>query len=268
MTTRIMTIGPGRIFEAICVLQFDHNLHPLLDKTLIASPYNKAYLTDIFEQYKINYSNFEFLSDSDLIEKYELEEWAKNHWYLQQGIKLSLLDDIESDYFLIHDCDVFATRRYDYIQDNKLNFRVEDLWNPYQTVYADKVEKLIDYKRVVNFSFVTEIFPYKKIDWDSCKNRIENLSQCNWKQAIRNIGPFDSSKWLSEYELLGIFKTNTNNEYYLNWDPHPIVNNWDDFETADWSDAPLVKFRTRPLKFLAQDKIDLVVNKFKIKKEL
>lgn len=262
MTCRIMAVGQGRIYEAACVLQFDYNLYPTIRQTVIVSPYEKDFLINIFQQFNIDCSNFVFYTDLEISDKFALDEWKKHSWYFQQGIKLSLLDNIDSDWFLIHDCDVFAAAPYQYIKDDKPNFRVEDLWNPYQEIYASNVDRLVAYKRKIPYSFVTEIMPYTKADWLLCKQQIESIAGCSWQQAILNKS-FDETKWFSEYELLGIFKTNISDDYHLSHDCHPTITNWQDFEIANWEGVPTVKFKARPLKFMQENEIQLIVNKFK-----
>lgn len=257
-----MAIGQGRVYEAVCVLQFDYNLYPSITQTIIVSPYEKNFLIDIFTRFGIDCSTFVFYTDIELADWLGITGWQTHSWYFQQGIKLGLIDQVDSEWFLIHDCDVFATEPYKYIVDNKPNFRVEDLWNPYQEVYAANVERLVAHKRKIPYSFVTEIMPYKKADWLLCKQQIEQTVGCEWRQAILSKS-FDDTKWLSEYELLGIFKTNVTDEYHLSHDSHPVINSWEDFELADWSNTPTVKFKTKPLKFLQENQIQFIVNKFK-----
>jgi hypothetical protein len=260
-----MMIGAGRIYEAACTLSFDKNLHPTIDQTIIVSPYSFVTLTKEFEHFGVDVSKFKFYHDNEVIDKFNLQAWATNHWYLQQGFKLSLMDSIDSD-FLIQDCDVLALQPYQYILDNDINFRVEDLWNPYQQVYADAIKKLIGFDRAINYSFVTEFMPYKKQDWIACKNQIENFTQSTWQNAITNLAPFDEKKWFSEYELLGIFKTNTDTNYKLRYDIQPIINNWEDFFRADWSNIETIKFKAQPFKYMGR-KSAITIRDFFIRKD-
>lgn len=242
-----MMIGAGRIHEAACALSFDKNLYPVIDQTIIVSPYSWVTLTDEFKLFDIDCSTFKFYSDTEIIKEFNLEQWGGNHWYLQQGIKLSLLDSI-NDNFLIQDCDVFAIKPYNYFIDQIPAFRVEELWNDYQQVYAGKVKDLLGFERIIPYSFVTEFMPYLKEDWESCKQLIEEKFKLPWQQAILNISPFDDTKWLSEYELLGIYKTNKDNNYKIIVEQYPKILTMEDFFTVDWSQLETVKFKARPLK--------------------
>lgn len=252
MITRIMMVGAGRMYEAACTLCFDKNLYPKIDETIIVSPYSFVTLTKEFENFDIDVSNFKFYHDSELIEKFNLQAWSLNHWYLQQGIKLSLIDNIDSD-FLIQDCDVFAIRPYHYFVDCNPTFRVEELWNNYQHVYADKVKELIDIDRSIPYSFVTEFMPYLKKDWQSCKKSIEEKHNQPWQEAIINLAPFDDTKWLSEYELLGIYKTNKDQNYqYIIEKTYPEVKTLEELFNIDSNITETIKFKAQPFKYMGQ----------------
>lgn len=262
MITRVMMVGPGRIYEAACSLSFDQNISPVIDQTIVVSPYSWVTLTTTFKSFGINVDSFTFMLDVEAIEKFKLHDW-QHHWYLQQGIKLSLLDNINSDKFLIQDCDVFAIKPYKFFNDDVPCFRVEDLWNDYQLVYAERVEKLIGYKRKIPYSFVTEFMPYTKTDWLACKQHIEDRFAMPWPSAIKSVSDFDDTKWFSEYEMLGIYKTNTSDNYTYETDTHPELNTLNDLRNADWSKISTVKFKARPFKYMVSDDAQLVKNYFK-----
>lgn len=262
MITRIMMVGPGRIYEAACSLSFDYNISPKIDQTIVVSPYSWVTLTTTFLSFGIDTDSFKFMLDEQCIDQFGLHDW-QHHWYLQQGIKLSLLDHVDSDKFLIQDCDVFAIKPYTFFNDNTPCFRVEELWNDYQHVYAEKVEKIIGYQRKIPFSFVTEFMPYTKQDWIQCKQHIEDKFSMPWQLAIKSISDFDETKWFSEYEMLGVYKTNVSTDYSYEIDTHPELNNLNDLRTADWSKIDTVKFKARPFKYMVNDDALLVKQFFK-----
>ena len=259
----MMMVGAGRIYEASCALSFDHNLYPQIDKTIVVSPYSFVTLRQEFHSFNIVTENFEFYHDSELIEKFKLKTWATNHWYLQQGIKLSLLDNTDSDKFLIQDCDVFAIKPYKFFNDTVPCFRVEELWNDYQHVYAAKVEHLLGFKRKIPYSFVTEFMPYTKQDWLKCKQDIEQRFNMPWQQAIPNIEKFDETKWFSEYEMLGIYKTNTDSNYNYEFDTHPELHTLADLKNTNWSNISTVKFKAKPFKYMNEHDANLIKDFFK-----
>jgi hypothetical protein len=70
---------------------------------------------------------------------------------------------------------------------------------------------------------------------------------------------FDDTKWFSEYELLGIWKTNQTGWNYFDWVSQPPINSWEDVLNTNWNEFSAVKFHVRPLKFMtAQQAKDLV----------
>jgi len=58
-------------------------------------------------------------------------------------------------------------------------------------------------------------------------------------------------KWFSEFELLGIYKTNQPSGWaYYNAVPQPAINTWEDFFNHDWTKQDTIKFLTQPLKYM------------------
>ena len=259
MLTRIMCIGQGRVFEAACVLSFDHNINATIDQTLIVSMYDEDTLKLWWSTFNIDYSKIKFIADASI---QELHAWSSDRWYLQQAFKLHLLDTIDSDYFLIQDSDVFCIKPYIPFVDGKPCFRVDELWNPYQKVYADGIKQLTGFNRAIPYSFVTEMMPYTKKDWLACKNIVEDLFD-SWVSRIPKCREFDDSRWFSEYELLGIVKTNTSSDYTISIDKNTTpINTWEEIQTTDWTDVPTVKFRSTPLKFMTREQAQWLIEFF------
>jgi hypothetical protein len=259
-----LTIGPGRINEAAVTLSFDNKLNPIPDKTYIISPYPQHKLDSIFPEFNLNLSNYILLDDLYFEQFYDLSRYKHNHWYYQQALKLCAFDHFDSDYFLLQDCDQVPLKQFDFFVDGSLNFKAENLWNPYQELYAEMVEKLIGMKRVLNYSLVNELMPYSKQDWISLKQLIEERNQCSWLDAIPNIRELGEPKWLSEFELLGIYKTNK----LTGWKHYPAVpqaaiNTWADFYAIDWTKQDTIKFLTQPLKYMNINDAKRVTNHIK-----
>ena len=61
--TRIMCIGPKRLYEAMATLSFDHRIKTPIDKTIIFTPYSRDEVENSLDEFSIEYSNFEILSD-------------------------------------------------------------------------------------------------------------------------------------------------------------------------------------------------------------
>ena len=248
-------IGPGRLNDACCALSFDEFLSPTIDQTVIVSPLSSTDILEKFAQFPyIDQSKLVFKKDSD----FDLPGWDDS-WYKQQGLKFSLLDSLDSD-IVIQDCDVFYIKPWQYIQNGQPVFRTEDVWNDHHAVYEDAVHKLIGARRLSNESYVTEFMPYLKQDWVGLKQKLDG----DWKTAIESVAPFDDTKWLSEYELLGIYKSvyDSDNYHYIK-DKMPIIYHINQLEELNWSEANVVKFKARPLKGMREQDAHRIIDYFK-----
>ena len=264
MITRILLIGPGRINEAAVTLSFDDNLNPLPDKTYIISPYPQHKLNEIFTEFELDSSAYTLLDDLYFEQFYNLSRYKHNHWYYQQALKFCALDYFDSEYFLLQDCDQVPLKRFDFFVDNKLNFKAENLWNPYQELYAEMVERLIGMKRTLSYSLVNELMPYSKQDWNDLKQLIEERNNCFWLDSFPNIRELGEPKWLSEFELLGIYKTNQPNGWaHYTAIPQAAINSWEEFYAIDWAKQDTIKFLTHPLKYMNIDSAKKVIEHIK-----
>jgi len=263
MITRILLIGPGRINEAAITLSFDNNLNPRPDITYIISPYPQHKLDSVFKEFNLDSAKYTLLDDTYFEERYDLSRWKNDHWYLQQGIKLCALDHFDSDYFLIQDCDQVPLKRFDFFVDDKLNFKVENLWNPYQELYAEMVTQLTGITRTLEYSLVNELMPYSKHDWLALKSLIETRSGRSWLDAVPDARPFEEIKWFSEFELLGMYKTSLDGWTHYRAIPQPPIDTWDDFFKHDWSQQDTAKFLTQPLKYMDQNSALMVLEHLK-----
>ncbi len=155
-----------------------------------------------------------------------------------------------ADRFLIQDADLLLLEDYYAFIDGELNFKVEELWNEYHTVYAQGIEGITGLTRGLNYSLVNELMPYYKSDWVALKAHIEHRHNKSWLDAIADYKEFDDSKWFSEYELLGIWKTNQTGWRHFIRNGQPPINNWDDLCKINWQRYSAVKYHSRPLKFM------------------
>lgn len=259
--TRIMCVGPSRLNEAIATLSFDYQIRPHLDKTYIISPYSTQEFNSLFDEFGIDNQQFDILGDDYFSNYYDISRWSQDNWYKQQAFKLCALDHFDSEYFLIQDCDLILLNPYNIFVDQiYLNLKAEPLWNDYHTVYADMVKQIIGLDRKIPYSLVNELMPYKKSDWQALKEHIENTHGKNFLNAIADIRPFDETKWFSEYELLGIWKTNQSILWtYFSNISQPTVNDWDEFFNIDWKNYGAVKFHARPLKFMNKQEAQKII---------
>ena len=270
MVTRIMAVGPGRLNEAACALSFDHNFVQPIDRTYIIAPFGREFFVAISEKLEIDINRIEFVQDQDLIDSAKLHKWAHNTWYLQQALKLTLLDQLNSNEFLIQDCDVFPIRPYCLFEKNIPNLRVEQVLNDQQpirlqqAIYETHVNKITGLSRPGNLTFVSEIMPITKSIWLACKETIQNRLGVRWQEAIPDINDFDDTKWFSEYEMLGFYMLHNIPNITYEYDIHPIINSWEDFYSGDWSQTTIAKTgKFRPLKFMNFEEVIQVLEYFR-----
>ena len=251
--TRIMCIGFDRLWEAMVTLSFDYNLTIKPNRTYIFSPHSEEQLRQAFKEFGIDDRSIEIFNDNYFNQYYDLSLWVKDNWYRQQALKLCSLDFFNSDYFLIQDADIALLKPYNVLENGTINFKVERLWHEHHKIYSDMVEEITGLKRVIDYSFVSEIMPYTKRDWYELKAQIEKTYGVDFLQAL-HVRDFDKTKWFSEYELLGIFKTNNDKEWTSEIIlTQPPITTWEEFRTVDWNQYNSIRFHVRPFKRMSQD---------------
>lgn len=249
--TRIMCVGPGRIVETAVTLSFDYRLNPKPTHTILISPYSTDEFNQIFNRFGIDSNNFIVVHDDELRQHYDLDQWWELPWYRQQALKFCALDYYDSEWFLIQDCDLVILKPYDIFVDDKINFKLEDFWNPYQKTYCDMAEKITGLKQVLPGSVVNEIIPCSKQDWQGLKNLVEYKHNKSFWKVIPETRPFEELQWLSEYELLAMYITNTRDTWkYFSSISQPPITNWDNFYNIDWSQYWQIKFNVRPMRYM------------------
>lgn len=264
MITRIILIGPSRINEAAITLSFDDRIQPQPDITYIISPYPQHKLDTVFAEFDIDSSAYTLLDDLYFEDFYDLSAWKHDHWFYQQALKLCAIDHFKSDITLIQDCDQVYLKPFVWYDNGVLVLKAEDLWNPFQHTYIQMITQITGLPSTVDYSLVNELMPITFIQWQDLKKIIEDRNNCNWLKAIERARPFDQNKWLSEYELLGMYITAKT----TNWRIEPIylqphIDSWDDFFAHDWSKHDTIKFLTQPLKYISADGAKKVIEHIK-----
>ena len=211
MTTRLLFLNDTRMSDAKIALQYDNNMLNV-DKTIIYyGPSDPAFDT---------FCNFTVKKDVELILKTNhLDDFYKfGGWISQQFLKLLAIHYCDDNEILIQDCDVYLNAPYDFFPNG----------NPATLIHSDQteaveyyeyIEKILSIPRQTTDCFVTEFMPITKNNWLALVDRIENLHQKNWFDAIFDIIDNDytgNQIWFSEYEFLG------NWQLFMN--PNLIVN--------------------------------------------
>jgi len=211
MTTRLFFIGEGRIADAVLTLQFEYNLDPLPNKTVIHHKPAEEEIKRVFDQYNIDYSKFSFVQDQVLLDQFykntncNLEKIIKvtelHSWVVQQLLKLSALDLCEDKQVVISDCDVLHLRTRQYFKNNQPCLLVsDDIKDP---IWDFIVQDLTGINSISNRNFVSEFFPILKTQWQELKEQIENQHGCFWMNAVVKSILSYPDRSFSEYQLLG-----------------------------------------------------------------
>lgn len=219
---RVLMVGAHRIGAACLSLQFDHNLTKF-DKTYVVCPLPGDRLQKVFEKYNIDTRGFEYVNDYDLVaQNPELTHWyfaddTRGSWLLQQAIKFLMLDQIDADVVFIHDSDTFCIQPYRCVVDGKLNLFVNNVAHPKE--YYQVFENITGLPRQHANSFIADMMPVFKSDWNVLKTLITNKFAHHWLDVLIEETPWnytENLKWFSEYEFLGNWTMSQHSYYQLN----------------------------------------------------
>ena len=226
---RIMFLARYRVPHALLTLQFDRFIEGI-DITVIATPMPKDELWPIFESYNIDTSNFRYVNDSEILERYpEIEHWVfaddyRGPWLRQQAIKLSYLDYLDYDIMLMQDPDMIMVEPYRCWDNGRLTFLA--LENETHGSYNGVMESILGIPRQTTHCFITELVPVVKQDWIALRETLKQRHGRHFLDAIIDnvtgmptVPPWGTGnliKWFSEYEFLGNW-TLTQREVNWQW---------------------------------------------------
>lgn len=218
---RVLFLARYRVPHAAFAMQWDHNLQGI-DHTVIATPMTRDELEPVWERYRIDSSNFQYVHDSVIYKQYpEVNNWVfaddyRGWWLRQQAIKLAYLDLLDADVMLMHDADTFMTEPYNPWPNNQLNMLI--LPDTVQGSYHGVFEAITGLPHLSPHCFVTELCAVRKIDFVCLRQHVEQRwPGRRWLDAIIDavpgmptVPPWGTGniiKWFSEYELLGNWAT-------------------------------------------------------------
>jgi hypothetical protein len=214
---RVLFLARYRVPHACFALQWDHNLVGI-DRTIVATPLTREELEPVWDRYRIDSSQFEYVNDSVIYQHYpEVNNWVfaddyRGWWLRQQAIKLAYLDLLDAEVMLMHDPDTFMTEPYRCYDQGQLNLL--SLLNTTQGSYTGVFEAITGIPHPSPHCFVTELCAVRKTDFVELKKHIEShWPNKKWLDAIiqavpgmPTVPPWGTGniiKWFSEYELLG-----------------------------------------------------------------
>jgi hypothetical protein len=188
-----------------------------IDHTVVATPMAPDELRPIFDKYNIDHSQFEYLPDQVIYDKYpQINNWVfpddyRGWWLRQQAIKLSVLDYLNYDVMLMQDPDTFMIEPYRCFDHGQLTYCV--LENTTHGSYEGMIESIFGFARQTQHCFITEFVPCMKQDITAMKQFLEKKYNMHWldaliqnTKAMPTIPPWGNGeliKWFSEYEVIG-----------------------------------------------------------------
>lgn len=160
----------------------------------------------------ISPAQYEVISERDilpnlntlLIEKYLPEAYKyRSGWYLQQLLKIAALKKLSSDsegLMLIWDADTVPLKKLNFFKDGRCIYFMGSEHHP---PYFNSLERLLNLKKSVNFSFITQCFIFKAKWIKEFITELETLHGMIWHQAILEKSDLTHPSGFSEYETLG-----------------------------------------------------------------
>lgn len=210
---RLFFIHQNYIADSVLTLCYDQYLQPEIENTTIYFGTDKRDLNliDIYQEFGIATDRLNVVLDPDIINPYcskiNVDIYQFGGWISQQFLKLIALDECDADRILIQDCDTFAIKPVNFFKDNlPVCLVVPEITTEQYNKYYNKITGL---EHTVDSCFVSEFMPVLKTDWIALRNRIQDVHQCHWLQALHNEFAKDSADqvWFSEYQLLGLWAT-------------------------------------------------------------
>jgi hypothetical protein len=129
---------------------------------------------------------------------------SQTRWYLQQFIKLELLNQLNSNEVgVLWDGDTIPLEPINFIDHSgKLLYFIGNENHP---PYFETIDKLLGIQKQIPHSFISQSFPIKSEWFQEFKSTIEYRSGKPWFEAILGAINFSNSNAFSEYETLGNF---------------------------------------------------------------
>lgn len=258
---RIITIGHRRLGESAITLSLSDRLIPQPKITYIISPYSEKKLREFWSGIDLDLSKCKFIQEQEFDRYRPKLPWYRETdlWFYQQALKLSALDILPHDRFLLQDCDCGTVDTYEPWKNGKANIRFELIRaNPWIHEYDKMITKFLGItKKNPNITYTAELVPVLKTSWIALRNTIESTYKTDYLTAIADFYKIakNSPRHLSEFEMLGTWQ-----EYYdgcLQEEQNECLQyNPEKLRYSDFDDIPnftVLKFRARPMKYIQLD---------------
>lgn len=266
---RIMAIGHRRFGEAAITISLSDRLVPQPKITYIISPYSEEKLRKFWSSVELDLTNYKFIQEQEFDRYRPKLAWYRETdlWFYQQALKLSALDILPHDRFLLQDCDCGTVSGYAPWKDGKANIRFELIRaNPWIHEYDKMITKFLGItKKRTDITYTAELVPVSKTSWIALRDTIESTYKKDYLTAIADFYQIaeGSKRDLSEFEMLGTWQEHRNecsheeqNEC-IQYDPEKL-------RSSDFDGIPpftVLKFRARPMKYIQMDAaVDIIKN--------
>lgn len=266
---RIMTVGHRRFGEAMISIALSDRIVPQPEITYIISPYSRSKMRDFLAPAKLDLINYKFIQEQEFDRYRPMLPWYRetHHWFYQQALKLSALDILPHDAFMLQDCDCTTVGTYEPWRNGRANVRVETIKaNPYIAIYDNMITKFLGIrKHNPEITYTSELVPIKKVSWIALRERIESLHGKDFLTAIAEFYQIsqDSERTLSEFEMLGTWQE-FHDECLHELQEECTEHDPDRLRTSDFDDISeftVLKFRASPMKYITQDAaVDIIKN--------
>ena len=156
-------------------------------------------------------SKFEIVSESEfcpslkdrLIKSLPTKYRNRIGWYLQQIIKLKLLETYQNrEYIIIWDADTIPTKKLNFFENSKVNIY---LGKEYNKEYFVTNEYLTGIGKIAPFSFIAQCMACKGIWAQEFFASIEQNHKQKWDNVMYTLMEKSTISSFSEYEALGSF---------------------------------------------------------------
>jgi hypothetical protein len=149
----------------------------------------------------------EVIPENEIIPGYSLDYFAdrlgdrraRAGWYLQQFAKIGFSRIAADNQYVIWDADTVALRPIVFFEGGKLQITMS---KEYHQPYFAALEKLINQRRVLRFSAISQYMP---VDASCTRKMLEKIEQIHckpWIDAVLSVLPLQGDSEFSEYETL------------------------------------------------------------------
>jgi hypothetical protein len=149
----------------------------------------------------------EVIPENEIIPGYPLDYFAERlgdrraraGWYLQQFAKIGFCRIAADNHYVIWDADTVALKPIVFFEGGKVQITMSREYHP---PYFAALQKVINQRRVLRFSAISQYMPVDVSCTLKMLEKIEQIHSKPWIDAILSVLPLQSDCEFSEYETL------------------------------------------------------------------